>query len=124
MRTFEITNKITVFDQDMIDLLDTAFEGGIHYWCGEVKVCKEPIRPYRWMSDVIPAGGTLTLVDVDDDTDVADEWELTEENMIKGIQQYMQENNYASTEDLIDDHDANTADAIVQYALFGKLVFC
>jgi hypothetical protein len=124
MRTFEIINKVTVFDQAIDDILTTAFEGGINYWCGKVEVGKSPRTSTGYMSDVISNGGTLMLIDADDDTNKPDIWELTEENLIKGIAQYMQENNYASIDDLIDDHDADIADCIVQYALFGELVFC
>jgi hypothetical protein len=124
MRKFEITNQVTVSDLNIEDLLVTAFEGGINYWCGKIEIGKPPITNTGYLSDVINNGGTLMLIDADDDTNKPDIWELTEENLIKGIAQYMRENNYASVDDLIDDHDADVADCIVQYALFGELVFC
>lgn len=121
MRTFDIVNTITVTDDAISNLLVTAFEGGINYWCGRVEIGATPENNEGYMSDVINNGGTLFLHDVEDEDEI---WELREDNLLRGIRLYMKEQNITSIEDLMDNHDAETADCIIQYALFGELTFC
>ena len=72
----------------------------------------------EFASDLIGYGGTLILCDAE----TPDRWELNLENMLKGIQMYCTERNVAPSE-LMDEYDADSADMIIQYALFDKLVF-
>lgn len=71
----------------------------------------------------ISRGGTLILHDAES----SDKWELSLEKFLKGIELYVKEDGRLMTEDfrLMDygELDAGDADCIVQYALFGKLVF-
>ena len=115
--------------QDISDLIVTALEGGINYWCRKAVIKKdengkffgvsdEDQEKVKYASDVIGYGGTLILHDTESD----DKWELTPENMVKGITKYCDENRINPAE-LMDDYDADTADSIVQYALFDELTF-
>jgi len=104
------------------DLMSTALEAGINYWCYKVLVKQDDIAKYidyDFTSDVISLGMTLILFDNDSN----DTWELNLEKLLKGIKWYCETNGIASAEELIDNHDAETADSIVQYALFDKIVF-
>jgi hypothetical protein len=117
--TIEKKYHIVLAEEDINDLLTTAFEGGINYWCGEVLINEEEKFPGKWASDVLADGGTLTLCDSESD----DKWELTLDKLLNGIKWYCETNNIISTENLMDNHDATTADLIVQYALFNEIVF-
>jgi|WetSurMetagenome_2_1015567.scaffolds.fasta_scaffold194679_3 hypothetical protein len=127
-----VVSKSHVFTTEEInDLIVTALEGGINNWCGKAEivmnadkktfagVLPEDQSNVHFASDVIGYGGKLKLTDVEDDDEV---WELTLSKMLTGIQMYCEENNVAPS-DLMDDYDADTADAIVQFALFGEQVY-
>jgi hypothetical protein len=131
--TATTTTKHEFSQEDINDIMSTALEGGITYWCGraiakftEDKKTFVGVAPEdqekankQWISDLIGLGGTIILVDVEDPKE---RWELDLDKMIKGIQQYCTEQN-KNPEDLMDDYDAGDADSIVQYALFNEIVF-
>jgi hypothetical protein len=115
-KNFELSN------QNIDDLVATALEGGINYWCGKAIVKNVPPEfegKYEFASDVISLGGTLTLCDNESD----DKWELTLEKLMNGIKYVIERFGFADADDLMDNHDADTADLIVQYALFNEIVF-
>jgi hypothetical protein len=120
--SFEIEAKeIHLNSEQIADLMVTAFEGGINYWCRSVVIndTTNPDHTGKLASEIISLGGELTLCDAD----ISDKWLLTRDMVIKGIKMYCKENNYTSMDLLMDEHDADTADAIVQLALFGEVVF-
>lgn len=116
-----IEMDVTISQQDIDNLMCTALEGGINYWCREAKVVGEFLGEYG--SEQISRGGSLLLRDAETD----ERWELTLEKFLKGIELYIKENGRVMIEDfkLMDygELDAGDADCIVQYALFGKLVY-
>lgn len=116
-----IEMDVTITQQDIDDLMCTALEGGINYWCREAKVVGEFLGEYG--SEQISRGGSLLLRDAETD----ERWELTLEKFLKGIELYIKENGRVMVEDfkLMDygELDAGDADCIVQYALFGTLVY-
>ena len=115
----EIIKKLEITEQDLADLMVTAFEGGINYWCGKVEIHKNPANK-DWASDVVAWDGQLALWDVEDPNEV---WWLTREKLLKGVSKAMDHFEYATVEQMMDEHDATTADVIVQYALFDEIVF-
>jgi hypothetical protein len=114
----KIEKNIEFTDENIDDLVVTAFEGGINYWCRKV-VIKDAPDEVKYASDAISKGGTLILFDAES----TDKWELTLEKMLKGIKWYCEQNGYTDADDLMDNYDADSADAIVQYALFDEIVF-
>ncbi len=119
--SLNINAKLELTEQDINDLMVTALEGGINYWCKKARISKMPegcTKP-MYASDVISKGGTLELYDAES----TDKWELTLEKFMNGVKFVCERDKYTSAEDLIDNHDADTADAIVQYALFNEIVF-
>lgn len=98
--------KIT--DEQIDDLLVTAFEGGITYWCGEVKVVGDFLGGYA--SEQISRGGVLKLYDAEEE-----KWHtLNMSRLLKGLS--------LSNIDL-EDYDAGDADTVIQNALFGEVVY-
>lgn len=116
--------------QDINDLVCTALEGGINYWCRKAKMLKdnkhfkivgvsdEDQDKIQYASDVIGYGGTLVLYDAESD----DKWELTRDKMLKGIKKHCKEM-AINPANLMDNYDAGDADCIVQYALFDEITF-
>ena len=118
---WEIKTEISVIvsGQDIDDILCTAFEGGINYWCGGVKVVGEYLGEYA--SDQISRGGTLKLFIEDEE-----EWaELTMDNLLIGVSKYLQKDTTIIYKGELDtcQIDADIADQIIQYALFGDVIY-
>jgi hypothetical protein len=117
--------------EEINDLICTALEGAINYWCGKAEIVMDADKKtfagvlpedqsnVHYASDVIGYGGKLKLTDVEDDDEV---WELTLSKMLTGIQMHCEENNIAPS-NLMDNYDADTADSIVQFALFNEIVY-
>ncbi|MFA5207376.1 MAG: hypothetical protein WC428_01850 [Candidatus Paceibacterota bacterium] len=129
MNEIKITTTHTFSKEDISDLIVTALEGGINYWCRKAKikldtegnyfnVPKEDQDKVIYASDAISYGGTLILFDAES----TDKWELNLENVQKGIQMHCEKRNIAPA-GLMDNYDAEDADCIVQYAVFNELTF-
>lgn len=115
-----ISFDVDLSRQDIDDIMVAALEGGINYWCREAEVVGEYLGEYA--SDQISRGGSLILHDAES----SDKWELTRDKFLSGVKLYFEHGCEVPVEDnAIDtcDIDACAADSIVQYALFGKLVF-
>ena len=119
MPKVNVTFEVDVSIEDMEGIMVTALEGGINYWCGKARIVENP-GEREWASDVVAHGGTLELTDVEDPDE---KWILTQEKLLKGFAKGMKWGNFASAEDLMDAHDAETADVILQYALFDEIIF-
>lgn len=117
-KTFEIRTVQTVSAEEIDDIITTALEGGITYWCGGARVKVEPEEDYTYLSEVLTRGGTLELHDseeYDPDTKKYGIWrELTLESVIKGLE---------TTEFNFEDYDAGDADNVIQRALFGDVIY-
>ena len=120
---FEIVTTKTIDNQMIDDILVAAMEGGINYWCVRALPKDNDYKKElggEYASDVISRGGTLVfkLSEPFDESGKL-EYELTLENFKKGCE-LNQKNN--PTFDF-EEHDAGDADNIIQYALFGELIF-
>lgn len=121
---FPISYETTVIitSQDIDDIVCTALEGGITYWCCKAKVVGEYLGEYA--SDQISRGGKLILYDAESD----DKWTLTRGNFLNGLRLWLMNGmdvDHGVYEGKLDTGaiDASSADCIIQYALFGKIVF-
>lgn len=119
----EITIKKTlnITDEQLDDIMCTALEGGITYWCSEA----QPVGEYlgEWAHEQIARGGRLTLTDSEEGT----AHKLDKEKLLKGLELYLSNGGAAEIADgdTIDtsEVDAIAADEIVQYALFGDVIY-
>lgn len=123
----KVTRPVQINAEDIDDILCTAFEGGITYWCNSVQSMmsldwhKENHAEYA--SEVISRGGDLVL-----STDDGDKV-LTLKTFLTGLQMVLDE--FVIDLEMIggefyictDCIDADLADVIVQYSLFGELVY-
>ena len=107
--------EVNLTRQDIDDIMATALEGGINYWCRKAEVVGEYLGEYA--SEQISRGGILVLHDAES----TDEWELTLGKFLNGVKLYFEQGCHVQVED--NSIDANDADCIVQLALFEKVVF-
>lgn len=121
-----VTKNISVTDENIDDIMVTALEGGINYWCGSALPKDEDYKGADYASHAVSKGATLILTDVEDESE---EWELTREKLLEGVSKYLSLNNPA---DIVDEEtgeldacmiDADVADCILQLALFNEIVF-
>lgn len=115
----EVNVKFDVSEEDVDDIMATALEGGITYWCDKAKVDGE----YRgeWASDQISRGGALFLHDAE-----ANLWRRLDLAMLLlGIKQVVSENPNLLEDGKLDvvNVDGEVADMMVQYGLFGELIY-
>ena len=119
----QATLNIKVTAQDIDDIMCSALEGGITYWCCKAEVVGNYLGEFA--SEQISRGGTLKLYDAEED----EVYELTLEKLLKGIKLAIQENYYADYDwcdgTMLDtcQVDANVADVIIQLALFEEVVY-
>lgn len=114
---------ITITDMDIDDIMCTALEGGITYWCNSVDVLGKYLGEYA--HEQISRGGILVLRK----SETGECYTLTKEKFLKGLETACKENIYSEYDWIqksqIDTSqiDADVADAIVQIALFGDIIF-
>lgn len=117
--------QIVVTQEDIDDIMVTALEGGINYWCGKAEVDGSYLGEYA--SDQISRGGTLILHDTEEKRTEL----LTKEKLLQGIRMYAEQPKNSDIFETVDHElhidccmvDANVADSIIQYAVFSEVVY-
>lgn len=107
MKIFEIKKVTKVTQEEIDDILTTAFEGGITYWCDKVRIKEgfDAEEEYEYISEALTRGATLELHDAEED-----EWlTLTLDNFLNTLAEY---------QFYFDNYDASDADQIVQRSVF------
>lgn len=121
--TVFVISEIKVTQEDIDDIMCSAFEGGITYWCDSAEVVGDYLGEYA--SEQISRGGLLILHDAEDD----EEYDLDLNQLLNGIKQAYEGNYFAEYEwcdgKTIDtcQVDAEVADVIVQLALFDEVIY-
>jgi len=118
----KVTHEIEVTREDIDDIMCSALEGGICCWCDAAEIVGEYLGEYA--HEQISWGGTLRLHDYEDDV----EHELTRDKFMQGLKMFLENGNG----DLVNiknrridpcEIDGECADSIIQYAVFGELVY-
>ena len=116
--TYNIPTIATVTQQQVDDLLCTAFEGGITYWCDSADVIGSFPEGAAYTHETLTRGASIALHDSEGEANYI----LYIEDFLKGIG--MAANHWK--QDIVtflEDHDADSADSAVQFAIFGELVY-
>ena len=123
-KKFEIRAEIVVHltDEDVDAIMVSALEGGINWWCKEAEVVGDYLGEFA--SDQISRGGMLILHDAES----TDKWELDIEKFTQGFRLWLEHggDRYGAVSNgKVDtcEIDGEMADQIIQYALFGDVVF-
>ena len=115
-----INYKVELDDECIDDIMATALEGGITNWCDDAEVVGDYLGEYA--SEQISRGGTLRLHDSEED----ETYELTLDKFLVGLAKVVGERGLdVLYEGKVDasNIDAEDADAIIQYAIFGEVVY-
>ena len=130
VREMPIELRLGITEEVIDDIMVSALEGGITYWCDIAKV-PEDKRVAKWGHEQIARGGELRIHVIEPFDDEETEWyTLDMEKFMKGLKKYVQDPLYdcliVDRKKLIIDTtniDGACADTIIQYALFGEEVF-
>lgn len=120
---FKVKRSVIITQEDVDDIVCTALEGGITYWCCKAEVCEDEYYG-EYASDQISMGGSLRLYDDEND----EQYILTLDNFLKGIQQAIKDgygSDWFGDDARLDamNIDGEAADVIVQCALFGEVIY-
>ena len=115
--------RIELTQENIDDIMVTALEGGITYWCSEASPeCGELLKEYP--SEQISRGGALLLYDFEEEA----YRRLDLEKFLNGFKLWVE--NGGDQYGAVQGHevdccniDAGCADAIIQYSLFGEVVY-
>lgn len=120
--TFKRLVSTSITSEDIDDIMVAALEGGITYWCDNVKIVGVAFGKYA--SDQIARGGSLQLFDAESNK----EYLLNRSKLIYGVKLWLESG--ACEDDVVIDGalntsaiDAECADAIIQFALFGEIMY-
>jgi len=121
-----------ITEQDVDDIMCTALEGGITYWCSSARVVGGDYLG-EYASDQISRGGGLILYvyepyEDDEAGNEIDQYTLDRAKFDKGFEKYLAEYGRKSVTDEDGKFDpcqvdGDIADKIVQYALFGDIIY-
>ncbi|MBQ8133560.1 MAG: hypothetical protein IJ711_00090 [Lachnospiraceae bacterium] len=129
--------SVTVTDQDIDDIMVAALEGGINYWCDEAEVIGDYLGKYA--SDQISRGGKLRLhvIEPFDEND-SEYYELDLDKFLAGLKAYLAYPDAPYVITAAKPHgfrekpayildcclvDAVVADMIIQFGLFGEIIY-
>ncbi len=119
MTKITVTTEIEVSDGAIDNIMTTALEGGINYWCSSALPKRLDYKGADYASHALSKGATLMLK-IEDET----VQELTKENFLKGLELFISKHgipDYCGGD--IDGMDATDADCVIQYAIFGKQIY-
>lgn len=123
----DCTYKIEITKQDISDIVETAFSDP-YVWSGYCTgYATTDIPKEQYIGDYIADGNTYILHDEEDDMD----YSLTDTKIIMGIVNFFEDTNgYFALEDFawikngkLNMVDSIVADCIIQYAVFGDIVY-
>lgn len=124
METVKAELEILLSEEDIDDIMSGALDG-IAYWCRKVAVVEEYLGEYA--SEQIARGGALDLYDYESET----VYRLTKEKFLKGIELWAKKPIGCNCLEHINgklridccNADAIVCDAIIQYAVFGDMIY-
>lgn len=125
-REFEYTVKKKVTEEDITNLIVDGLEGGITYWAMlhndtpefEAYYKDRDLATAEIVAKIILNGGSVKITD--NEEDVEPTYNLTLERLLVGIQKNAEERPWDCD---LENYDADTCDAIIQYAIFDEVVF-
>lgn len=125
VETMKVEMEVVLSTEDIDDIMCGALEGGITYWCNNAEVVGEYLGEYG--HEQIARGGTLKLHDWEEHKD----YELTKEKFLEGAVLWVKNPVGCNCLEQVDgklhfdtcNADAVVCDAIIQYAIFGDVIY-
>ncbi|AQS42453.1 hypothetical protein LSG23_20285 (plasmid) [Bacillus velezensis] len=115
---------VEVTDYDVENIIVSSFEGGSRYWMGlnnstsDWREKPKNVSLSMWAAKLLLEGKNIELYELELECE-ENQLSLDLKKLITGVSLYINNHNLLDK----DQWDADTADCIMQYALFGKLVY-
>ena len=145
---FKIQFEVEIGHDRLSDVVSTAFEGGISYWCiwanaGKIAHGKTK-DDFEYRHQIATTEGCSVIVAVEDEWEPKGElwggsaddpaekhihdpdngkYEVGLPELKKALQLMAVEDSKHFADILADDYDADTGDVLIQYACFGKVIY-
>ena len=135
--TINIPMNLDVSDDDLDNILVTAFEGGSNYWIDKIEV--KDYKGCEWASHVVSKGGSVWVC-LDNNPVGAEikgkeyyKWVINRKKLLRAISRWFTEYYYhrqivkhnlempSSFSDI--DFDAGDTDIIIQLAIFNEVIY-
>ncbi len=119
----QVAVKVSLTEDDIANIMINGMEGGINYWAGlNNRGEKWEGKPKNyalseWATKLLLEGESVEFYDLEEPEEMMS---LTLDKLIEGYAQNYKERPHDND---LENGDAITYDCIIQYALFGKLVF-
>ena len=110
----KVSLDVNLTAYDISCILVGCFEGGSNYWIESVEIDGDKKEYKGFASDYLDHEDRWLLIHGDK------VWKLNAENMVKGYGLYCESKGKIVSHD---DMDAGDYDSILQYALFGELIY-
>ncbi len=108
MKIFKVNTTLEITQEQVDDIVATALEGGITYWCDSAYA--EPVINNKYASEMLSLGSTIKLHNSEDN-----EWyDLTLNDLLKSL---------GDTKFDFNNYDSLDVDQVVQKAIFGEVVY-
>ena len=115
----KILAPTSVSNYNLDCILDICFEGGSNYWIDRIVVVDDDYNGAKYVSEVISRDGEIKVF-----VDEGNPHHLTKTKLLQGCQLYVNgHKGVGSRRWRPDDFDAEDTDIILQYALFGEVVY-
>ena len=123
--TIDIPMTLDVQGADLDNILTTCFEGGSNYWIDKVEV--DDYKGCKYASEVVSNGGDVWIY-----PDDSPRYFVNKDRLLKGIKMWYEEYHYPKNKhEGVDFHnelqmfdlDAGDTDIILQYSIFGEVIY-
>lgn len=112
-----------ISQQELEDMLTTAFEGGSNYWCSSIRITKtnQEIPEQEFLSEDIASGRVMEISVHDNEG--GKQYLVTREKLIQAFQ-LMADQEPRHFQDFAEENsDAITGDVWFQLAVFGRTIY-
>lgn len=112
-------------DEEMLDIVIAALEGGIGYWAcldnttREFKNAPKDMPTAEWCWKLLKSGNYLRFIDAED-IDEGETWWFTLQMLLNGIGSAIAKGYWDGD---MDNVDGDVADSIFQLAMFGDVIY-
>lgn len=114
-RIISIPYKVS---DDIIDnVMCTALDTGINYWCN-YEVVDSEFNKCEWDYEIISRGGKIKLTDYNGKSHT-----INVEKILKGIKIYIKNCLESGLQVNLDSIDSEKADSIIQFGIFGDILY-
>lgn len=123
--TMNTTDKLTLSEQRLNDLLCGALEGGSNYWYYITSHNKKEVGAEYYSDIPFKEGGYMNIIDIEDDEDFSNRQSVTvnRAKIEEGHRIFKEKYPHHYYDALTEGDDATTADVFFQCVVWGDVIY-